>query len=47
MIKFGLVSITQGHDYFMSVQMFKCLQGTAPSYLIDRIEYSSDYNLHL
>ena len=44
--KFGLMSITQRRDYFMSVQMFKCVQGTAPSYLIDRIEYSSDYNLH-
>jgi hypothetical protein len=44
--KLGLMSIIQRHDYFMSIQMFRCMQGTAPSYLIDRVEYSSNYNFY-
>jgi hypothetical protein len=44
--KLGLMSIIQRRDYFMSIQMFRCMQGTAPSYLIDRVEYSSNYNFY-
>ena len=46
LIKLGIMSITQRRDYFMSIQMFRCVQGTAPSYRIDRIEYSSNYNCY-
>ena len=41
----GIMNITQRRDYFMSVQMYKCMKGTAPSYLTDRIEFTSDYNI--
>ena len=39
-----IMNVIQRRNYFMSIQMFKCLNGTAPSYLLDRIELSSHYN---
>ena len=33
-------------DYFMAVQFYKCIEGTAPTYLSDRLDYNvSDYNV--
>ena len=29
----------------MAVQVYKCIEGTAPTYLSDRLEYVSDYNV--
>ena len=42
----GVMNVTQRRDYFMSILMFKCVIGTAPSYLCDRINLASDYNVY-
>ena len=40
----GIMNILQRRDYFMSTLMYRCINGSAPTYLTDRIDYGSTYN---
>ena len=39
----GIMNVKQIRDYFMAIQMFKCLNGMSPTYLSDRIDYVNDH----
>ena len=39
------ISITQRRDYFNCISVYRCLNGTAPHYLADLLNYASDFNL--
>ena len=42
----GIMNILQRRDYFMSTLMYRCINGSAPTYLTDRIDYVSTYNTY-
>jgi len=42
----NIQTVTQRRDYFNCITVYRCLNGTAPNYLADLLNYVSDFSLY-